>query len=125
KVEQFLLNLADGVGSISGGMLLELQEKCNGDIDFVATWADVKIFHPIANQANITEEFGFDPKDEIALYSGAIGQKQGLEAILHAADYFKLRKEVKFVICGSGPYKSTLESLAKSMELNNVYFLPL
>lgn len=125
KIEGFIMNRADVVSSISDGMMLKLKEKCNRDIYFFPNWADVKNFHPIDDKAKIKKEFGFEPEDKIILYSGAIGQKQGLEAILQAADYFKSRNEVKFIICGSGPYKTTLESMAKSMELHNAHFFPL
>lgn len=125
KIEGFIMNRADVVSSISDGMILKLKEKSNRDIYFFPNWADVKNFHPIENKADIKKDFGFELEDKILLYSGAIGQKQGLEAILHAADSFKNRTEMKFIICGSGPYKATLESMAKSMGLINVYFLPL
>jgi colanic acid biosynthesis glycosyl transferase WcaI len=59
------------------------------------------------------------------LYSGAIGEKQGLEAILQAADTFRAHPEIRFVICGSGPYKQKLQDLATGMGLTNVVFLPL
>lgn len=125
KIEGFIINHADVVSSISDAMIEKLKEKCKRDIYFFPNWADVRNFHPLGNKEVIKKDFGFDPEDKIILYSGAIGQKQGLEAILQAADHFKTRKEVKFIICGSGPYKTTLESMAKSMGLSNIYFFPL
>lgn len=125
KVEAFIINRADVVSSISDGMISKLKGKCNREIYFFPNWADVKNFLPIDNKESIKKEFGFKPEDKVLIYSGAIGQKQGLEAILKAANYFKTRKEVKFIICGSGPYKATLETMSQTQGLTNVDFLPL
>ena len=63
--------------------------------------------------------------DKIVLYSGAIGEKQGLQTLLLSADALRFRSDIKFIICGSGPYKDKLIYMAKDLELNNVIFLPL
>ena len=68
--------------------------------------------------------WGYQPDDIICLYSGAIGEKQGLESILNVAEKLTDRKRLKFVICGSGPYKDKLILEAKNRNLNNVNFLP-
>jgi len=59
------------------------------------------------------------------LYSGSVGEKQGLEVILEIAAELKLQPRIKFVICGSGPYKAKLEDWARKENLTNVHFLPL
>lgn len=125
KVEKFIVNHADVVSSISDGMMLKLKQKFNREIFFFPNWADIAKFQPLENKSGIKVEFGFQSTDIIALYSGAIGQKQGLEAILHAAVYFTDRPEIKFIICGSGPYRETLEAMSRELELKNVFFFPL
>ncbi|RYE17678.1 MAG: glycosyltransferase, partial [Sphingobacteriaceae bacterium] len=77
------------------------------------------------NKDSLKTEFGFAPTDKIILYSGAIGEKQGLEAIMEVAQNYRNHPEVKFVICGSGPYKKTLQALATSLDLPNIIFFPL
>ena len=124
-VERFICRNADVVSSISAGMIHKLEEKLGKAVYFFPNWADVKNFHPIANTDEIKSQFGFLADDKIALYSGGIGQKQGLEAIIQAAEYFKNQKDIKFIICGSGPYKTTLEAMAKELDLDNVFFFPL
>lgn len=123
--EKYIFDKADYVSSISEGMVTRIQEKAKKDIFLLPNWADVNLFHPIADKASIKREFGFAPTDKIVLYSGAIGEKQGLEAILHAAKEFQQQPEVKFIICGSGPYKEKLQNMAQEMKLANVNFLPL
>ena len=58
------------------------------------------------------------------MYSGSIGEKQGLEAILHAAAQHR-NDHSKFIICGSGPYTEQLQLMATEMQLGNVVFFPL
>lgn len=125
RIENFIFQKADIVSSISDGMMLKLQQKSNRDVYFFPNWADVKTFYPINNKTEIKKEFGFNKDDKIILYSGAIGQKQGLEAILSAADFLRNDPDVKFIICGQGPYKPALEKMALELKLNNTFFFPL
>lgn len=125
RIERFIFNQADVISSISEGMIQKLQNKSKRKVYFFPNWADISIFYPIKNTTEIKKGFGFDESDQIILYSGAIGQKQGLDAILAAADYLRENRNAKFIICGSGPYKSALEDMARRMRLENVYFFPL
>jgi len=125
RVERYIFRQADIVSSISDGMMRKIEEKAGKDIFFFPNWVDVSLFHPLENKAALKQEFGFAPTDKIILYSGAIGEKQGLEAILHAAKTFTNRPELKFLICGSGPYKEKLVAQAAAMGLQQVIFFPL
>jgi colanic acid biosynthesis glycosyl transferase WcaI len=124
-LEKFILKQADIVSSISDGMMRKIHEKAGKDIFFFPNWVDVTLFHPLEDKATLKKEFGFAPADKIILYSGAIGEKQGLESILHAAKTLKYREDLKFLICGSGPYKAKLEEMAAAMGLQQVIFFPL
>lgn len=121
-LERFILQKADFVSSISGGMMRRIAEKVDKEISFFPNWVDVEQFHPLEYRDELKGSYGFSPEDKVVLYSGAIGEKQGLEAILHAAAELK---DIKFVICGSGPYKEKLVALGREMALENVFFLPL
>jgi len=82
-------------------------------------------YYPLPDKAPLREALGFAADDQLLLYSGAIGEKQGLEAILQAAHEFRAQPRLKFIICGSGPYKAKLQQLAEEMQLHNLFFLPL
>lgn len=56
----------------------------------------------------------------VALYSGSIARKQGIETVLDAARELHHRKDLTFVICGNGPTRNELEVLANDLE--NVQF---
>ena len=88
-------------------------------------WTDTNSFYPIKNKTNLKKEFSYLPSDKIVLYSGAIGEKQGLDAILNIADQLRNVTDLKFIICGSGPYKKELQNLAGQLKVQNVNFMPL
>lgn len=123
--ERFIFKHTDIVSSISDGMIDRIGKKANKPIMFFPNWTETTSFFPLSENASLKEKFGFEPSDWVVLYSGAIGEKQGLEAILHSAKVLESNKELQFVICGTGPYKAKLENMAKDMQLNNVHFLPL
>lgn len=125
RVELFILKKADLVSSISTGMIKRIVEKCNRDIFLLPNWVDTNLFYPLEEKAKLKEEFDFKSTDTIILYSGAIGEKQGLEAILYAADSLQYVPDLKFVISGSGPYKEKLVALKNRMKLQNVTFMAL
>lgn len=122
-IEKYILKHADIVSSISAGMIDKIKAKCDKKIDYFPNWVDTKMFYPIADKARLKEEFNFNPSDKIILYSGAVGEKQGLENILSVAKDFGDKPHVKFVICGSGPYLKKLEDIKAAYNLTNVVFM--
>lgn len=125
RLERYIFKKADVVSSISEGMNAKIEEKAKKPVFMLPNWTDTKFFRPLSNPDKLKCDFGFQPEDKIVLYSGAIGEKQGLEAILYAAAELKQQTEIKFIICGTGPYKEKLEMACKTRELQNVYFFPL
>jgi colanic acid biosynthesis glycosyl transferase WcaI len=124
RVEKYILGKADHISSISDGMIKKIVAKCGKPVILFPNWVDTENFYPLPDQHLLKAKYNFSPDDKIILYSGAIGQKQGLENILLAARDIN-RDNVKFVICGSGPYKDVLYEKMNSMGLQNVIFLPL
>lgn len=122
-VERYILESADVVSSISVGMIKKIQEKCSKDVVLFPNWVDTNTFYPLTDKASLKSKFGLNPMDKVVLYSGAIGEKQGLELLIKAAKTFKDMAGIKFVICGSGPYKEQLIKLVKEFQLKNVLFL--
>lgn len=125
KIENYIFKHADIISSISPAMIKNIKIKVRKNVLLFPNWADTQMFYPIENRDVLKKEFGFMETDKVVLYSGAIGEKQGLESILQAADYHRTNKNIKFIICGSGPYKQKLEDQAKSLMLQNLYFFPL
>ncbi len=125
RVEKYIFDHANTISSISEGMVDRIAQKAQKHVTLFPNWADVNLIHPLPDRAALKVAFGLAGTDRVVLYSGAIGEKQGLEAILYAAQHFAQQPDVKFVICGSGPYEKNLRALADSLQLHNVVFLPL
>ena len=125
KIERYILKKADIISSISAGMIKKIKDKCNREVVFFPNWVDTSLYFPLSEKDALKKEFNFAPTDKIVLYSGAIGEKQGLENIIHIAKSLEHFSNLKFVICGSGPYRENLYELQKALSLKNVVFLQL
>jgi colanic acid biosynthesis glycosyl transferase WcaI len=68
-------------------------------------------------------ELGIDDSAIVALYSGSMGEKQGLHLLAEAAHCLAGHSKIRFVFCGAGTYRTKFMSLVG--ELPNVIFLPL
>ncbi|MGY8914249.1 MAG: WcaI family glycosyltransferase [Flavobacteriales bacterium] len=123
--ERFIFKHTDVVSSISDGMIARIERKAKKPLLFFPNWTDTNSFYPMDDNRALKTKFGFKDSDWVVLYSGAIGEKQGLEAILQAADKLKSYQQIHFVICGTGPYKEKLREMAMKMKLSNIHFLPL
>ncbi len=124
-IENFIIKKADAVSSISDGMIKKIKKKVDREIIKLPNWADITNFRPLDDRANLKAHWGFDPQDYIILYSGNIGEKQGLGIIIDVAALAINNTRVKFLICGAGAYKDILLTKSKEKKLTNVAFLPL
>jgi colanic acid biosynthesis glycosyl transferase WcaI len=124
-IERYILKKADYISSISDGMIKKLAVKVNRPVIKFPNWADVENFRPIENDATLKAEWGFNENDYIVLYSGNLGEKQGLSIITDLAAAEINNTNVKFVICGAGAYKDSLIAKAAEKKLTNIIFLPL
>jgi len=124
KIEKSILVKADYVGGISRGMIQKIKAKVEREVIYFPNWVDTVSFHYLNNRIALKGQWGYTEEDIIFLYSGAIGEKQGLEIILSAARELVSHKEIKFIICGSGPYKEQLMLIAEKEQLINIKFFP-
>jgi colanic acid biosynthesis glycosyl transferase WcaI len=121
-IERFILRRADIISSISEGMMQKIWEKSRHTITSFPNWVDVRLFHPLENKHQIKTAYGFAHSDTVILYAGAIGEKQGLEAILQVAQQVSDQSHIKFLICGAGPYREKLHQQVQAEGLNNIQF---
>ncbi len=124
-MERFILKRVDSISSISTGMLQKIALKSKREPGFFPNWVDTIKFFPLDDRSELKKDWGFLPGDKIVLYSGSIGEKQGLDALVDIAVKCKDRSHIKFIICGTGPYKQKLEKLAMDKGAGNLSFLPL
>lgn len=124
-MERFILKRTDQLSSISAGMVKKMQEKTGRDIVFFPNWSDTSRVFPLEERGRLKTLFGLAETDKVILYSGAIGEKQGLDIVLKAAQSLKDFPALKFIICGTGPYKENLQAMARELSLDNVLFFSL
>jgi colanic acid biosynthesis glycosyl transferase WcaI len=122
-----LLNV-DNVSTISRSMMNKAQEKGvpAERVIFFPNWSEVARFRDVtdADALQLRQQLGLPADKKIILYSGNIGEKQGLESVIDAAD--RLRDQPwLFVIVGQGGGKARLEKMARDRGLSNVIFHPL
>lgn len=125
--ERFILKRADAVSTISTGMQHKIEQKGiePAKMIFFPNWVDEREIRPLGKEASLRNEFGLSDTDKVILYSGNLGEKQGLEIIIEAARHFMDQKDVRFVVCGSGGGRERLLALAKEAGTSNVQFFPL
>jgi colanic acid biosynthesis glycosyl transferase WcaI len=124
--ERFVLNCFDKVSTISLSMMTKAKEKGvkEEDIIFFPNWSDTSRFVDIQPSSELRSNLGVSAGNKMILYSGNIGDKQGLEHLIDAA-YFLREKPYDFVIVGDGAGKEKLKSLSDSKHLKNVHFASL
>jgi colanic acid biosynthesis glycosyl transferase WcaI len=125
RLERYILNKVDLVTTISEGMQKKVQLKTAKKIELFPNWVDTKGYYPTDNSAMLRQKWNYKSSDKIVVYSGSIGEKQGLEILLQIAKNLEQHSQIKFIICGFGPFKQRLKDLSQDMELTNLEFLPL
>lgn len=86
-------------------------------------WVDVDAIHPQATEGNpFRRELSLEGR-LVLLYSGNMGNKQGLELLAPLARAFADDRRVHFLFCGDGAFRPQLEVLVGG--LPNVTLLPL
>lgn len=126
-LERFILKKSAKVSTISLGMQLKISGKgipVEKQMLF-PNWVDETNIMPLPKEQSLRQEFGLSNTDKVVLYSGNLGEKQGLEVIIDVASQYKERKDVYFLIVGSGGGKEKLEQMVKDAGLTQVRFYPL
>lgn len=120
-VERHLLLPADRVSSIGPQMCSRLRGKGvpPGTIVELRNWSTLD---PGPGGGAFRREWAIGDR-HVALYSGNIARKQGIEIVIQAARRLRQRDDIAFVICGEGPNRAHLAQLAAG--LPNVQLQPL
>ena len=115
-VEATLLQLGDHVSTISPQMCAKLVAKGvePGRVFEMRNWSDARFAADPAGAAAIRAAWGLTGK-VVALYSGNIARKQGIEILVEAARLLQHRSDIGFVICGEGPNRAELVRLAEGL----------
>jgi colanic acid biosynthesis glycosyl transferase WcaI len=94
------------------------------DVVFFPNWVDTDFITPLEGSNPYRAELGLKADEVIALYSGNMGKKQGIDLVVQAARQLAAgERPIRFVLCGRGvEYEDLKRSTA---DLPNVIWLPL
>jgi len=125
-VEHLMMRGIDKVSTISEQMCNLVRKKgVSGDrVYLFPNWADTQFVLPMQRDDNVRRELGATPSDVLVLHAGNMGEKQGLEVVLDAAERLRERTDIKFAMVGAGAARERLQRVAEERNLVNVRFLP-
>ena len=125
KLESWLMRRFDRVSTISPNMVRRLIQKnvVQEKTVFFSNWVDIDAIFPLNTPSTMRQQLGIATDCCVALYSGNMGEKQGLEIVLESAVRLAAKTDIQFVLCGDGAVRQRLQQ--KYAGLPNVQWLPL
>lgn len=124
RFERFWLRWFDRVSTISDAMQARLVAKgvANERCVMFPNWVDTNMIYPLPEPTRYRTELRLTADTMVALYAGAMGEKQGLEMIIEAARQLESQPQIVFVLAGAGTARARLEQLSQGMR--NIRWLP-
>lgn len=125
--EGYLLRHFGYLSTISSGMLKRATDKgvLEDRLIFFPNWSEIQRFNDVAISQALLRKLGVPGGKKVLLYSGNMGDKQGLEQVIEAAERLKDNPELFFLLVGEGSGKQRLLEQTKRLQLANVAFAPL
>lgn len=124
-LEKRSYHAADGCIGLSPGICEGIRRRSQKGkpIAMVPNGCDLDLFFPREDKPNVIP--GVKSTDTVAVFTGAHGIANGLDAVLDMAAVLKnrQRKDIKIVFVGEGKVKASLQDRAKNESLDNCIFL--
>jgi colanic acid biosynthesis glycosyl transferase WcaI len=123
--ERLLMCRFDRVSTISGRMVERTKAKgvAPERVVHFPNWVDISGIAPLTVPSAYRAELGLAPSAVVALYSGNMGNKQGLEILAEVAQLLQGDPRIQFVFGGNGSGRADLQ--VRCAGLPNVRFLDL
>jgi colanic acid biosynthesis glycosyl transferase WcaI len=124
-IERLVVSKFDRVSAISERMVERLATKGVDPARSVLfpNWVDTSIIYPMSVPSPLRQELQISSRSTVALYSGSMGKKQGLELLIEASRRLAYRTDIQFVFCGNGSFREALVRMTENSK--NVIVLPL
>lgn len=123
-LEWSIYRTSDGCVGLAPGIVKGIQNRASEDLPvvMVPNGCDLGLFKPKSGHALMIS--GINPGDFVALFAGAHGIANGLDAILNTARILKVKgeKRIKILLIGNGNQKKRLQEQAEQEDLDNVVF---
>jgi colanic acid biosynthesis glycosyl transferase WcaI len=125
-LEDLAYRKAAAVSGISKGMLDAFRRKGvpESKLIYFPNAVEVEKISGLPSGNSFRNIHGYSRDDFIAVYSGNLGMKQGLETLVEAARLLS-NERLKIVICGEGAERERLQRLIGRYQLDNIRMLPL
>jgi glycosyltransferase involved in cell wall biosynthesis len=124
-LEKRSYHAADACVGLSPGICdgIRRRSQKGKPIALIPNGCDLDLFTTSSTKPDVIP--GVNPTDTVAVFTGAHGVANGLDATLDMAGLLKGRKrdDIKLVFVGEGKMKSHLKERARSEELDNCLFL--
>jgi len=123
KFSKFIYKKSVALTVISPGFKKNLIDKGvpSKKIKFIPNWAEEDIFFPIRKDFELLKKFKLKGTFNI-IFAGTIGEAQGIENVIKAAEMIKSDK-IKFILIGGGTDVKRLKILCKKKNIKNVLFI--
>lgn len=124
-LERWMMRGCDQVSTISTRMRERLLAKGvpPDKASLLRNWVTLPEAPPAGTRERVRAALGLPAGARLLLYSGNMGAKQGLEALVEMARRLAARDDVHLLLAGDGPTRPRL--LALAADLPRVHFLPL
>ncbi|AOB30539.1 glycosyl transferase [Bordetella sp. H567] len=124
-MERWLMRRFDRVSTISARMLALARHKGIDEARLVLfpNWIDVDAARAGGAAVDYRVQLGIPRDATVAVYSGNMGGKQGLETLADLAYILRRRPDIHFIFCGEGHQREALQR--RCADLSQVHFLPL
>ena len=124
-LEAFAHRHAARVSGITQGMLKAFRAKGVPETKLIyfPNAIDLKSDEPGPARGEFRQRHGFTTDEFLAVYSGNLGVKQGLDVLLQTAPLLR-NDRIRLLICGDGAQREALAARAREMQLSNVVLLP-
>lgn len=95
-------------------------------ITVVPHWVDTDRIRPMPRNPDYRRAFKASDDAFVVVYSGNVGEKQGLDVVVEAARLtLEQQLPIRYVIMGDGSYLPHLMESARTKNVENIVFLPL
>ena len=126
RLESWIMRRFDVVSTISRPMCEKARYKGVDEMRlvFFPDWVDTNVIFPMRFASPLRAELGIPDSVVVALFSGTLNAKSGVEVLVAAARQIAVvNAPILFLICGEGPAAPQFQSSAK--RLPNIRFIPL
>lgn len=124
-LECWIMNGFDRVSTISRKMLEKLAEKkiSKDRIRAFPNWIDLSAIFPLTCENEFRRELGISESEVVVLYSGNLGEKQGVDALVELAHVWEEDPQIRMIVCGAGASREKFKESCAT--LRRLKILPL